>query len=89
MPLTILKVIPYKDTLAIEFEVERGYPDTFSRTWAELEAMLEAKERTPEEFQRECVALASLLLKQKVEVNKASDPASSSLLDLAREGVKD
>ena len=82
--LNILKVIEYDKTVAIEFEVERGYPDTFTMTWDEL--LL----RLPRGSGRaECVVLATLLLKQKFEQKTGAQAQNSDLLSIARKALEE
>ena len=82
--LNILKVIEYDKTVAIEFEVERGYPDTFTMTWEEL-----LRQLPPDSGRAECVVLATLLLQQQVEGDGGKDKQSNNMLDLARKALEE
>ena len=81
--LNVLKVIEYAKTVAIEFEVERGYPDTFTMTWDELLLRLPL-----DSGRAECVVLATLLLKQKFGSNGSKDKQATDLLDIARKAMQ-
>ena len=82
--LNILKVIEYDKTVAIEFEVERGYPDTFTQTWEEL-----LRQLPPDSGRAECVVLAVLLLKQKYDGAGSKDKQATDLLDLAKKALEE
>ena len=86
--MKILKVIPYENAVAIEYEAQPGYPETFTMTWESLEVQLELRERTPDEMRRECVVLALMLLKQKVEAEAKEQENNTDLLDIANETLK-
>lgn len=81
--LNILKVIEYEKAVAIEYEVERGYPDTFTRTWDELLLQL-----PPESTRAEAVVLAALLLKQKVDEANKEVGRNNDLLALVKKAVE-
>ena len=82
--LNILKVLEYEKTVAVEYELVSGWPDTFTMTWDELLLQL-----PPESTRVEAVVLATLLLKQKVDTQEKVNKDSTSLLDLARSALKD
>ena len=81
--LTILKVIEYEKTVAIEFEVERGYPDTFTQTWEEL-----LRQLPPDSGRAECVVLATLLLQQREDAKVQGNKQGNEMLDLARKALE-
>ena len=82
--LNVLKVIEYAKSVAIEFEVERGYPDTFTMTWDELLRLLPLGSG-----RAECVVLATLLLKQKFEQKTGAQAQNGDLLSIAKKALEE